>query len=170
MKVYNLACQLSHHFEGWFRSEEDFFAQQKKSMLSCPICESSDVTRMPSAPYLGSKKSNSTELVVEKDSQKPSSNGTGAPSKDAMQLSTEQKHEFHEKMQAKMLSVVREMMTNSEDVGESFAEEARKIHYQESPPRSIRGVTTVDEAAELIDEGIEVFSLPISPILKSTLQ
>ncbi|MBJ7474117.1 MAG: DUF1178 family protein, partial [Polynucleobacter sp.] len=55
-------------------------------------------------------------------------------------------------------------------VGESFAEEARKIHYKESPQRSIRGVATSDQAADLIEEGIEVFSLPASPLLKSTLQ
>lgn len=168
MKVYNLACPLSHHFEGWFRSEEDFFSQQEKSILSCPVCESSDITRMPSAPYLGTNKSNSKEVVSEKDAQLPTK--SGLPSKDAMHLSPEQKQEFQEKMQATMLSVVREIMTNTEDVGESFAEEARKIHYQESPQRSIRGVATVDEAAELVEEGIEVFSLPIPSALKSTLQ
>jgi hypothetical protein len=169
MKVYNLACQLSHQFEGWFRSEDDFFSQQQKSILSCPVCESTEITRMPSAPYLGTKKSNSGETVSEKDAQQHPTK-TGSPSKDAMHMSADQKHVFQEKMQSTMLSLVREMMTNTEDVGESFAEEARKIHYQESPQRSIRGVATVDQAAELIDEGIEVFSLPIPPALKTTLQ
>jgi hypothetical protein len=168
MKVYNLACQLSHQFEGWFRSEDDFFSQQEKSILSCPVCESTEISRMPSAPYLGTKKSNSVETASEKDSQLLPK--AGSPSKDAMHMSAEQKHVFQEKMQANMLSLVREMMTNTEDVGESFAEEARKIHYQESPQRSIRGVATVDQAAELIDEGIEVFSLPVPAALKTTLQ
>jgi hypothetical protein len=89
---------------------------------------------------------------------------------DTMHLTPDQKVVFQEKMQATMLQVVREIMTKTEDVGESFAEEARKIHYKESPQRSIRGVATSDQAADLIEEGIEVFSLPASPLLKSTLQ
>jgi hypothetical protein len=170
MKVYNLACPLTHQFEGWFRSEDDFFSQQKKSILSCPICESVEITRMPSAPYLGTNKSNSKELAENNGESAPPSNGVVVPTNDSMHLTADQKQEFQQKMQATMLSVVREIMTKTEDVGDSFAEEARKIHYKESPQRSIRGVATVDEAANLIDEGIEVFSLPTSPVLKSTLQ
>jgi hypothetical protein len=165
MKVYNLACPLSHSFEGWFRSEEDFLAQQQKHILSCPVCESTEIIRMPSAPYLGSKKS-SEEVYPAQNTPKE------APSlpQDSMHLTAPQKQELQEKMQATVLKVMREIMTKTEDVGESFAEEARKIHYKESPQRSIRGTATVDEAADLIEEGIEVFSLPISPVVKNTLQ
>jgi hypothetical protein len=73
-------------------------------------------------------------------------------------------------MQAMMLQVVREIMEKTDNVGESFAEEARKIHYKEAPERSIRGVTTIEQAAELMDEGIDVYSLPVPPSLKTTLQ
>jgi hypothetical protein len=89
---------------------------------------------------------------------------------DALKLTSEQRQEFQEKMQSTMLKVMRDIMTKTEDVGDSFPEEARKIHYQEVPERSIRGVATADEAAELIDEGIEVFSLPMTASIKSTLQ
>ena len=89
---------------------------------------------------------------------------------DALKLTTDQRQEFQEKMQSTMLKVMREIMTKTEDVGESFPEEARKIHYQEVPERSIRGVATADEAAELLEEGIEVFSLPMTTAIKSTLQ
>lgn len=164
MKVYNLACPLSHHFEGWFRSEEDFVEQQQNAILSCPICESSKILRMPSAPYLGLKKS------TEPSSEEPIAEKKSVPPTDTMHLTAVQKKELQEKMQATMLTVVREIMTNTEDVGESFSEEARKIHYNESPQRSIRGVATPDQAAELFDEGIEIFSLPVSPALKNTLQ
>jgi hypothetical protein len=61
-------------------------------------------------------------------------------------------------------------MNRSEDVGSGFAEEARKIHYKESPERSIWGQTTSDEAESLREEGIEVLSLPVIPLLKNTLQ
>jgi len=73
-------------------------------------------------------------------------------------------------VQAAFLNGMRELMSRSEDVGSEFAEEARKIHYKESPERSIRGHTTVDEAESLREEGIEVLSLPAIPLLKNTLQ
>jgi hypothetical protein len=178
MKVYNLACPLSHRFEGWFASEADFIGQQEKSMLSCPVCDSTEITRLPSAPYLGvrsSKEVSQLPALVEggaakgHDAGNPNlANLTGL--NDALKLTPEQRNEFQEKMQSTMLKVVREIMTKTEDVGDSFPEEARKIHYQEAPERSIRGVATPDQAAELIEEGIEVFSLPMTTALKSTLQ
>jgi hypothetical protein len=65
---------------------------------------------------------------------------------------------------------MRELMGKSEDVGDAFADEARKIHYKESPERSIRGQTSLDEAEALREEGIEVLAMPMMPILKNTLQ
>jgi hypothetical protein len=167
MKVYNLACPLNHQFEGWFSSEEDFSSQKERSILCCPMCDSVEISRMPSAPYIGGKghsHGHSSFDALEKAAvNMPSTN-------DTMHLSSEKKVLFQEKMQAMMLHVVREIMEKTENVGESFAEEARKIHYKESPERSIRGVTTVDQVAELMDEGIEVYSLPVPPSLKNTLQ
>ena len=169
MKVYNLACPLNHQFEGWFSSEDDFTSQRQRAVLCCPMCDSVEIARMPSAPYISGRNhqhphAKTTLEAFEKTAMElPSTN-------DAMHLSPEQKVLFQEKMQAMMLQVVREIMEKTENVGESFAEEARKIHYKESPERSIRGVTTFDEAAELMDEGIEVYSLPVPPSLKSTLQ
>jgi hypothetical protein len=65
---------------------------------------------------------------------------------------------------------MRDIINKTEDVGDNFAEEARKIHYQEAPERSIRGQATSDETAELREEGIEVVALPLLPVLKDTLQ
>lgn len=171
MKVYNLTCPLNHRFEGWFASADDYTTQQEKSMLCCPVCESVEIAKLPSAPYLASSKSSTTEVVASEMlptvRQNPA-NLTGL--NDALKLTTDQRQEFQEKMQSTMLKVMREIMTKTEDVGESFPEEARKIHYQEVPERSIRGVATADEAAELLEEGIEVFSLPMTTAIKSTLQ
>lgn len=166
MKVYNLACPLNHHFEGWFSSEDDFVQQQKDAVLCCPMCESVEIARLPSAPYIGKSQSN-TDANFNAFEQTALSLPSG---NDAMHLTPEQKTVFQEKMQAMMLQVVREIMAKTEDVGQSFAEEARKIHYKEAPERSIRGVTTIDEAGELMDEGIEIFSLPVTPSMKTTLQ
>ena len=167
MKVYNLACPLNHQFEGWFSSEEEFTSQREKAVLCCPMCDSVEIARMPSAPYINGRNHQHAKSTLEAFEKA----ATDLPStNDAMHLSPEQKVVFQEKMQTMMLQVVREIMEKTENVGESFAEEARNIHYKEAPERSIRGVTTVDEAAELMDEGIEVYSLPVPPSMKSTLQ
>ena len=63
MKVYNLSCPLDHRFEGWFSSEEDCLSQQEKGILACPICDSAEITRMPSAPHIA-KLSTSKEVAV----------------------------------------------------------------------------------------------------------
>ncbi|BDT75358.1 DUF1178 family protein [Polynucleobacter sp. KF022] len=161
MKVYNLACPLDHRFEGWFASEEDCLAQQDKGMLACPVCDSTEITRMPSAPYIS--KSSSTELVAPKTESENLSGGVVA-------LTGSDHSHLEAQVQAAFLKGMRELMGRSEDVGDSFADEARKIHYKESPERSIRGQTTLDEAEALREEGIDVLSMPVIPALKNTLQ
>lgn len=61
MKVYNLACPLEHHFEGWFASEADATQQQENGLLTCPICDSHEIVRLPSAPRIA--KSSSREIA-----------------------------------------------------------------------------------------------------------
>lgn len=161
MKVYNLACPLDHRFEGWFASEEDCLAQQDKGILACPVCDSTVITRMPSAPHIA--KSSSTEITTTKpDLSNPSGGVVALTGSDHSQLEAQ--------VQAAFLKGMRELMGKSEDVGEAFADEARKIHYKESPERSIRGQTTLDEAEALREEGIEVLAMPMMPALKNTLQ
>ena len=161
MKVYNLACPLDHRFEGWFASEEDYLAQQDKGMLACPVCDSTEITRMPSAPHIG--KSSSTDLAIPKTEPENLSGGVVA-------LTGSDHSQLEAQVQAAFLKGMRELMGRSEDVGDSFADEARKIHYKESPERSIRGQTTLDEAEALREEGIDVLSMPMIPALKNTLQ
>lgn len=175
MKVYNLACPLDHRFEGWFASEEDCLAQQDKGMLACPICDSTEITRMPSAPHIaksGSSKdiSSSTELTVASPATTDHSGVSGGLSGDVVALTGNDHSQLEAQVQAAFLKGMRELMGRSEDVGHSFAEEARKIHYKESPERSIRGQTTLDEAEALREEGIEVMAMPMLPAFKNTLQ
>ena len=118
---------MNHRFEGWFSSEDDFVSQQKKSILSCPLCESLDITRMPSAPYLASHVRESHPVHEVKEEQKPADFPPAV--NDTMHLTPDQKVVFQEKMQATMLQVVREIMTKTEDVGESFAEEAKRYNH-----------------------------------------
>ena len=73
-------------------------------------------------------------------------------------------------MRSMMLQIARHIAANSEDVGERFPEEARRIHYDEAPKRSIRGMASKEEAADLKDEGIEVMPVPFGTLLKNPLQ
>lgn len=90
------------------------------------------------------------------------------PSAPRLNLSGAQapKEDARQKMQAALQQVI----DNTEDVGSSFADEARRIHYKEAPERSIRGVASEDQRAALVDEGINVLALPMPASLKHTLQ
>jgi hypothetical protein len=147
MKVYNLACEQHHRFEGWFGSEDDFIAQSARQLIVCPICDSVKVDKLPSAPHLN--------LSATKPGVRSKA---GQPSPAVAQ------------MQKRMMDMARHVMENTEDVGEGFAEEARRIHYKEVPEHGIRGVATPEECDELADEGIDVFQLPLPAARKSTLQ
>ena len=144
MKVFNLQCGTGHHFEGWFGSDGDFESQLDRGLVECPLCGEKHVHRLPAAPRL-----NLGAVAVETQAP-PSAERAG--------------------VEALWLQAVRHVMTNTEDVGERFAEEARRIHYGESQQRGIRGRTSRDEAQALDDEGIEVFTLPIPASLKGPVQ
>lgn len=178
MKVYNLACNLDHHFEGWFASEADALEQQNNGLLICPICESHEIRRLPSAPRIGKHVGRELDapLVSPASSQANlpavSKSATQATSEsgNSMVLSGQEQAKLQAHVQAAVMQAMRDIINKTEDVGDNFAEEARKIHYQEAPERSIRGQATSDETAELREEGIEVVALPLLPVLKDTLQ
>lgn len=147
MKVLNLRCAHDHRFEGWFASDDDETSQRERGLLACPVCGDADVQRLPSAPRLN----------------------LGAPPPAAEQTQVVALPAPGD-LQAQWLRAVREVMARTEDVGERFADEARRIHYGEVPHRGIRGQATRDEAEALKDEGIEVLALPVPAALKGPLQ
>jgi len=160
MKVYNLACAHEHHFEGWFVSEDDFLSQQSGGGLGCPICDNAEVRRLPSAPHIGGRAS---------PEQLQPASVTTEPAQ-TIALSNADHGQLEKQIQATFMKAMRDLVNKSEDVGSSFAEEARKIHYKETPERSIRGRTSADEVSALREEGIDVLALPEMPLLKNTLQ
>jgi hypothetical protein len=151
MKVLDLRCEHGHGFEGWFGSEQDFNSQLDRGLVECPLCGSKLVSRLPSAPRLNL--SNAREPAA----QQPKAVEPAA-TPEALQL------------QALWMQAVRHVMANTEDVGERFADEARRIHYGDAPNRGIRGQASADQAAELADEGIDVVPLPIPKALKEPIQ
>ncbi|ABX14735.1 MULTISPECIES: DUF1178 family protein [Burkholderia] len=140
MKVLDLQCPHGHRFEGWFASADEFESQLSRKLVECPVCGTTEVSRMPSAPRLNL------------------SGATQAQPVDPRAL------------QAQVMRALREVLAKTENVGERFAEEARRIHYNEAPARSIRGVTTPEDAQALVEEGIDVMPLPIPAALKEPLQ
>lgn len=151
MKVLNLCCSQQHRFEGWFGSEDAFVAQLARSEVACPLCGDTRATRLPSAPHIG---------VGRPASSPDSGPGVATPP----QASTEVT------LQSQWLRAVRRVMSKTEDVGERFPEEARRIHYGEVEERGIRGRASPQDAEALREEGIEVMALPIPDALKGTVQ
>ncbi|MFK0375389.1 DUF1178 family protein [Pandoraea sp. NPDC090278] len=161
MKVFDLRCAHEHTFEGWFGSEDDYLSQQSRGLVSCPVCGDTAVARMPSAPRLNL--SGTTSRAETSTMQ-----AGGSPvSTDALPPEVAQ---AQRQLQTLWMKAVRHVMANTEDVGNQFAEEARKIHYQEAPERNIRGTTSREEAEALADEGIDIMSLPLPDGVKETLQ
>jgi hypothetical protein len=153
MKVLNLRCSNGHGFEGWFASDEEFMEQNGAGLLQCPLCADSLVTRMPSAPRLNL--SGAREAPVE-----PTTAVAVHPATESAP---------HE-LQALWMKAVRHVLTHTEDVGERFVEEARRIHYGEAPERGIRGQASREQRDELLDEGIEIIALPLPRALDGPLQ
>jgi hypothetical protein len=130
---------------------------------------------MPSAPHIAKSGSNkevasSTDLTIADPAATDKVGISGSTSGDVVALTGNDHSQLEAQVQAAFLKGMRELMGRSEDVGNAFAEEARKIHYKESPERSIRGQTTLDEAEALRDEGIEIMPMPLIPAFKNTLQ
>ncbi|MEO8279602.1 MAG: DUF1178 family protein [Ideonella sp.] len=164
MKVFNLRCSLNHRFEGWFSSEDDYVGQIERGLLVCPICGNQSIDRLPSAPRIQASKGRlaPSETASKSLDQAASSNSQEAP---------DNAHPHRElAMQSMWLQAVRHVMANTDDVGDRFPEEARRIHYGEIDDRPIRGRASKDEAEALRDEGIEVMSLPLPDALKGPLQ
>ncbi len=143
MKVLDLRCSNDHRFEGWFASDDDFQSQSGRGLVECPICTDSAIGRLPSAPRLNvSKPREAAPVAVDGQSE----------------------------MQQHWLRAIRHVLASTEDVGERFPEEARRIHYGETEERGIRGRASQVDAEALRDEGIEVVALPLPAALKGPLQ
>jgi len=139
MIVYELACSHAHRFEGWFASAEDYERQRGSTMIRCPVCDDPGIERRPSA-----------NIQVGRAAAPVANPPTEPQQTEATQLGGE----------AELLRQLRRLVRRADDVGVGFAEEARKIHYEEVPKRAIRGQATSEEANSLREEGIDFLSLP----------
>jgi hypothetical protein len=146
MIVFDLHCAQGHRFEGWFGSAKDFASQKKRGLLSCPSCGSTAVERALSAPRLN---------MGAQEPRKPP-----VPAQKTPDMEGKDPFAVAQMLYSRMLD---EILTKSEDVGKKFPDEARKIYYNESPGRAIRGQATQQEHDDLVDEGIPVARFPVPP-------
>lgn len=137
MIVFDLGCENNHRFEGWFTSNEDFERQLKRKLIACPLCSNGNVVRLPHTSHIRS-------------AAKPRRAPAGAEDQQYANVGKEL-----------LVKLVEQIIEHTEDVGAAFPEEARKIHYNETAERRIRGTASREEVEELADEGIEVVALPI---------
>lgn len=145
MIVFDLECRAGgHRFEGWFGSSDDFVQQQERGLVSCPECGSADVGKAVMAPNLGRK---GNQIVA------------APPAKPAAMRNHSLPPEAAEMMK-KLAKMQAEALKQSQWVGDNFAEDARAMHYGERERENIHGQTTLEEARDLLDEGIEVAPLP----------
>lgn len=143
---YRLRCNAEHEFEAWFQNSSAFEKQAESGLLSCPDCGSSEVTRALMAPALQGTHRESAPIPTE-------------PSPEQKQIAT-QAHAQALALKQQLLGLRRKIEQNFDNVGDRFAEEARKIHYGDSDARGIYGDTTPQEREALADEGIEVGTVP----------
>ena len=155
MIVFDLHCRADDaRFEAWFRSSSDFERQREQGLLVCPQCGSGDIEKALMAPAVGRKGNQLApnrparrEVTIE--ASQDSAVATMAP------LSDEAKRAL-----VAMADIQRKVLEKSKWVGGRFAEEARSMHYGETESRAIYGETSMEEAEQLIEEGIEIAALP----------
>lgn len=137
MIEYRLTCDNGHRFDAWFKSAAAFDDQNARGIVSCPQCQSTAVSKAPMAPAIGRSGSEKVSLTAG--------------------------HPDLARLRQAMMEFRRKVTRSAENVGDRFAEEARKIHFNEADPRSIYGEATRDEVAGLIEDGIDFMPLPNLP-------
>ena len=131
MIAYDLQCVKGHAFEGWFEDSDAYQNQKKKGLIACPVCNDTQVSRIPSTFAIKSRSMPAGLSLEEKNLKKLGK------------------------------KVVQFVEKNFDDVGSDFAKEALKIHYGVQEPRNIRGVSTKEEEKMLKEEGIDFVKIPM---------
>ncbi len=140
MIKFSLNCENAHNFDSWFQSSDAFETLKRTRMLSCPMCGSLEVDKGMMAPRIG--------------------NSDSPPSRDTVAQVPINLEKPGSKLEKAVLMLKREVERNSDYVGQAFASEARAMHSGELPQRPIYGEARMDEARELVAEGISVMPLP----------
>lgn len=131
MIVFDLICQQGHQFEGWFDDGKAYDDQKARGLLTCPVCNGTEISKLPTAFAIKSAHSERSPALVQKELAR---------------------------LEKSMAAFIE---NNFDNVGSRFATEALKIHYGVTEPRNIRGTSTKEEEKTLKQEGIEFIKIPI---------
>ncbi len=151
MIIYDLVCDAEHEFEGWFKNADDMHRQKQQGLLSCPYCDSQQVSKRVSAAKL-TKKSNS-----------------GPAMQQEVALGGDQSADDYKNMQQMLGKVYEYIDKNFIDVGNRFAEEAISIHRGEKDPANLRGTVSTSELQMLSEQGVNAVPLPPRPVDKKKI-
>lgn len=131
MISFNLKCENEHEFEGWFKDSSAFEKQKEHDLLECTYCGTSNVSKALSAPRISTSRSQEKSLS-----------------------------EAFTKTRNALIQMRKDVEKNNENVGEKFAEEARKIHYGEAEKRGIYGQASIEDVKDLTEEGVDLVAIP----------
>ncbi|HWK36469.1 DUF1178 family protein [Sphingomonas sp.] len=134
MIAFDLRCAGQHVFEAWFASSAAYEEQRASGLLMCPVCGDGDIAKAVMAPNVAAK-----------------GNRAAATAPPAVAI---------KQVMAAIAAEQAKALESSQWVGMAFADQARAMHLGDTPPASIHGQTTRDEARALIDEGV-----PVAPLL-----
>ena len=140
---YALVCDKDHKFEAWFRNAQAFDEQHARGIVTCPTCNSASVEKALMAPAIG----------------KPAPASKPLPEKIPLSIG----HPQHAQLLEALRTLREKVVSEADNVGDKFAEEARKIHFKEADARGIYGEATRDEVAALIEDGVDFMPLPSLP-------
>ena len=131
MIKYNLTCECGKIFESWFSSSNEFDSLKRRRLINCIYCDSASVKKSIMSPNLFSKSNKISK-----------------------------KNKLEKKIVKQLLDFRKYIEKNCKNVGNNFTQEARRIHYDKKTSKGIYGQATPEETDELLEEGIEVTTIP----------
>jgi len=134
MIKYHLKCECGVEFESWFSNSKEYDQLEKKKLLSCQCGKSNKISKQLMAPQVLSKKQETSK--------------------------TSKQELFYKTVNKKLRDLREYVEKNAEYVGDNFVSEARSIHYDKKNVRNIYGKASPKQTEELIEEGIEVNTIP----------
>jgi hypothetical protein len=159
MILYNLVCAKGHEFESWFAGSAAYDKQAKRGLIECPVCGSTKVEKALMTPRLArTRKSTPAAPSPDAAAPEPSAPAVPEPATPVAVISPQERE-----LRAKLKELREHLVSNAENVGQRFPEEARKMHYGEKKHRSIYGTASPDDAKALHEEGVEFAPLPVLP-------
>ena len=131
MIKYNLICECGKTFESWFSSSDEYEVLRRKKLINCIYCDSISVKKTVMAPNLFSRENKTFKNI-----------------------------KLEKKVKKQLLEYRRYIEKNCKNVGDNFPQEARSLHYDKKTSKGIYGKATPEETAELLEEGIDVATIP----------